>query len=250
MNQRVHNVSKWRLIPEGTGVAYSIGKPRTVILEVNAPQETQLWIVQEREAILDNPERVSDEEAGRATPPGYDAYEATDAARFNAGGPVTFLGLVRGRDRLEFGVDGAFQLVAIGGPVYAFTHDGEDIATRILAPEIYTRIANRRQRNPHLEMIEYQMRVNQQRFQDELRAESERRIKEAVDGIKATYAPQRDQRAPADRSWPPRVPEAVVEGDAAGDADGAAERPVEAGAEPDEGKARKGRKGKAESDQS
>lgn len=193
MNQRIHNLSKWRHVPEGEGVHFFGDRPRVVILEVNCPAEVCFYIRQDRDAILNDPERISDEEAGRLR-----ADDVGVKASDEADDPVSFIAVVKGRDRLEFAVDGAFDLIVEGGPAYIFSADGQDIATRIIAPVIFTRIANRRQRNPHLEMMEYQMRLNVQRMQEQLKQESERRI-QALERKLESYAPQRDERAPPER---------------------------------------------------
>lgn len=189
MNQRVHNLSKWRFVPEGQLVRYGLDKARTVVLEVNCPSEVAFYVIQDRSAVLNDPERLSDEAAGRLRPDTVGPQPDGDNRL------ISFVGLCKGRDRLEFAVDGAFDLVVEGGPAYVFSADGLDIATEITAPVIFTRIANRRQRNPHLEMMEYQMRLNQERMIAELEAEQARRL-DALEKRLESYVPQRDIRAP------------------------------------------------------
>lgn len=181
MNQRVFNLAKWRFMRDGSAMTFSNTKRRTVILDVNAPDEVRFYVVQDPEAVRNNPERLSDQEAGRESS-GDDADDKQD---------LTFVGLVKGRDRLEFAVDGAFDLVVEGGGAYVYSADGQDIATRIVAPLIFTRIANRRARNPHLELIQYQMRLNMERMQDQLAEELERREKAFAERLE-TYAAQRN----------------------------------------------------------
>lgn len=196
MNQRVHNLSKWRFLAEGELLHFGVEKARTVILEVNAPDEVRLYVCQSKEAVERSPERLAEQQAGRWVPP----IESDEEGPLGGKGfVVTFVGLARGRERFEFAVDGAFDLCSQGGSVYVFSADGQDIATRIAAPIIYTRIANRRQRNPHMEMMEYQMRLNQERLQAVLVEEAERRIN-ALERRLESYAPQRDQRAPPERT--------------------------------------------------
>lgn len=192
MNQRIHNLSKWRFLPEGEALHFSGRAQRTVVVDVNCPQEVCFYIRQDPEDERLDPERERDEEAGRVAQ-GDSALGR--AASDDDGGSVSFIAVCKGRDRLEFGVDGSFDLLTEGGSAYVFSHDGVDIATRVIAPVIFTRIANRRQRNPHLEMMEYQMRLNQQRFMDGVRAEVERRVG-ALERKEEEYVPQRDIRAP------------------------------------------------------
>lgn len=201
MAQRIHNLSKWRYIAEGTSWFFSNPKRRTVILDVNCPDAVQFYIVQDRADVEANPERLMDLAAGRS--PGFPEPEIDNLKVVDHDGVVrtpntvlSFVGRVVGRDTLEFAVDGAFELVPYGGAAYVFSTDGQFIATRIAAPVIFTRIANRRQRNPHLEMIEYQQRLNMNRMQAQMEAEIERRVS-AVERRMETYAPQRDQRTPA-----------------------------------------------------
>lgn len=221
MNQRIHNLSKWRFLEEGHAMHYPGRAQRTVIVDVNCPDEVCFYIRQDAEDVLADPEIQTDEAFGRRG-----GREAAAAAA-EAGGSLVFIAVCKGRDRLEFAVDGPFDLVVEGGSAYVFSTDGQDIATRIVAPEIYTRIANRRQRNPHLEMIQYQMRLNQERFQRQLEDESKRRI-EALEKRLETYAPQRDIRAPAERVGGEERRDGLSEGNVDADA-------VDPPAPPDDG---------------
>lgn len=191
MTIRVHNVTKWIHLPEGNALTFPQDKPRTVILEVNCPQETAFYIRQDREAVESDPERIADKEAGRRR--SFEFSEDEDAE-----GILTFIGLVTGRERIEFGVSGPFELLAEGGGCYVYTADGLQMETHVVAPVIFTRIANRKQRNPHLEMIQYQMRINQQRFEEQMRSDMLTQLENIKKGM-ASYAPQRDIRAPAER---------------------------------------------------
>jgi len=202
MAQRIHNLSKWVYLPEGSSYSFDIERPRTVILDVNCPGEVSFYVAQDFGTT--EQDRI-DLEGGRLStlPSQDDNYRRSD---------LTFIALVKGRDRLEFGVDGAFTLAVEGGGAYIFTTDGQDIATRVEAPEIFTRIANRRQRNPHLEMLEYRTRLNQERFAAQLRDESERRIKLLEDKL-ASFKPQRDQVAPDHLLGKPEGRPSDVQGD-------------------------------------
>lgn len=222
MAQRIHNLSKWRVVEEGQSMSFVGKKQRTVVLDVNCPDPVQFYVIQEREQVEENPERVNDMEAGRndgilvgsdddALNP--DTFFGGEAERLRK--VVWFLGRAVGLDKFEFAVDGPFELVPVGGPAYVFTVDGQDISTKIVAPVIFTRIANRRARNPHLEMIEYQAKLNLQRMQAQMEAEIDRRMKD----VEKRYAPQRVTVTP---------PERVGKAAAGKGADGAENRPSEA----------------------
>lgn len=195
MNQRIHNLSKWRFLPEGRSIRYPGRAQRTVIVEVNCPQEVAFYIAQDFREVAADPERIREEEAGRLVPADIDASDGSVGGLELDERPIQFLGLCKGRDSLEFAVDGAFDLLVEGGPAYVFSADGQDLATRIVAPMIFTRIANRRQRNPHLEMMQYQMKLNQERLQAQLLEEMARR-EAALEERLESYAAQRDERAP------------------------------------------------------
>lgn len=204
MTQRIHSLSKWQSLDEGKAVDFVLDKARTVVLEVNAPQEVALY-VQEKEC---RPQ---------------------------------FLALVKGRERVEFGVERAFKIIADGGPVWLYTFDGQETGFVVESPYIFTRIADRKQRNPHQELVEYQMRENIRRMGEQLARESERRLAEVEAKLRKAYAPKRDQRAFAE---PVRPASAELEGNpAAGTASD--DRGAAGGAASDARKS--GGKGKAQS---
>lgn len=192
MGQRIHNLAKWTFLEEGSALHYANPRRRTVILEVNSPDEVCYYVQQDLEDVRDNPERVVDRLAGRTRegPPPEEADQELSSRSPDRA--VSFLGVAKGRDRFEFAVDGAFSLLVDGGSTYVYTADSQDIATRIVAPVIFTRIANRRARNPELERMQFMMRVNQQRMFDELNAEMDRRTAALKQELE-TYAPDRYQ---------------------------------------------------------
>lgn len=129
MTQRLFDVNKWTLLEEGKVLRYPSAKPREVKLEVNAPGDSELSYVSDS-------------------------------------GEVKFLALVRGRDRVEFHTDGRFGLTVQGNDCYIYTVDGIDISTTILDPVIFTRIVERRARNPEFVAMELRMMQNIQRRLD------------------------------------------------------------------------------------
>lgn len=183
----MHNLSKWRFLREGEGINFDNPRRRLVSLEVNCPDRVAFYVVQDLEQIERNPELLEDVELGRGR-------QGDPVEEVKGGRGVVFIGTALGRDRFEFNVDGAFELVVHGGNAYVYSADSQEIAAHIVAPIVFTRIANRRQRNPHLEMIEYQMRLNQARFQQELREEADRRMRD----LEGRYAAQRGERTAPD----------------------------------------------------
>lgn len=138
--QRLFNVTKWRRLCEGQAVPFPSERPRVVRLEVNAPRAVGLYI-------LDVPS-----------------------------GEMVFLARCEGRDTVEFHVGGAFSLVA-DGEVYLYTPQGETIHHVNEDPEIYTRITERRQRNPELDAIARAMNLNIERRLAAQRDEFNERIR-------------------------------------------------------------------------
>lgn len=197
MGQRIFNLSKWRSVAEGDALFFANDRPqRTIVLHVNSPEKVQLYVVQDAEALHQNPERKADEEAGRGDEPEEQKVRPTAYAAIGksvdglSGRRVQFLALVEGLDTIEFAVDGAFDLVPVGGDINCHSADGLDVTTRVIAPLIFTKVWDRRPRNRQLEMIEYRQRVNQERFRQDLIAEMDRREK-ALDAKAEKYAQDR-----------------------------------------------------------
>lgn len=176
MSQRIHNLTKWRSLKDGDAIAFDNPKPRTVIIDVNCPSEVRFYVQQDLETLRTDEERLRDHAAGRVPSGDGDDRE------------ISFVGVCKGRDRLEFSVSGAFELLVDGGEAYIHSAEGQDTATRVVAPVIFTKIANRRARNPHLEMIQYEMRRNQEAFFASMQAEADRRAKALEEGFEAYAA--------------------------------------------------------------
>lgn len=160
---RLHNLTKWSKIPQGESVRFASPKPRTVTLDVNTPYECLLWIEQ-FPADLD-PELITDMEAGRTT-------HGTDVTNENG---EQFLARVRGRDQIEFAVQGEFIIRVEGSDAWIYSTDGQDTFTRIPVPVVFTKIALRKDRNRHLEMIEFTAKQNMRRMEAAMKTELERR---------------------------------------------------------------------------
>lgn len=196
MGQRLGNLDKWEpLAGDGkSGVSFP-GGPRPVTLEVNAPERTALYVEYEVPK-LDADGNVR----------GFDLKEQ-------------FLALVEGRDKVEFTVGGDFTLFADKDCLY-YTGDDQETHNVVIAPVIFTRIANRKERNPNMEMMEFKMRLNIERRMQALEREAMLRRKDEVN----RYAPRRSTVTP---------PELVSDEPADGEAQPAelsAAAPAEAGA--------------------
>lgn len=189
MSQRMFNLSKWSVIRDGEELYYDNRKIRQVVLDVNSSDDVRLYISQASDQVENSPQALEDDAAGRRPNPG----------QVSAADTVRFLALVRGRDRVEFTVEGPFALLAEGGDCFVYTVDGMDAATRVTAPLIYTRIANRKDRNPHLDMLMRQSKLNELRMLQRLEGEIERRLA-ARDAEKESYVEQRKIAAPSGRA--------------------------------------------------
>lgn len=128
--QRLFNINKWVVLSEGKAIQFKDERPRVVRVEVNAPEAAILYIVQGSKS------RKED---------------------------CRFLARVLGRDTLEFHVSGSFSLHVEGAPLSYYSVDGDNIAFVDEAPEIYTRIHERRARNPELEYMQWKMQENMER---------------------------------------------------------------------------------------
>lgn len=132
--QRLFNLSKWAVLEEGKAISFNGSKPRLVRLEVNAPGECFLYVSQENDARVD-----SDPE-------------------------VNFLARVVGRDTVEFHVGGGgFTLMVEGGSCNVYTIDGDDPSFVNLTPTVFTKLVERRARNPEFERMAQIMQLNVER---------------------------------------------------------------------------------------
>ena len=176
MVQRLFNIDKWTTLREGEYFSLAADRVRTIRLEVNAPQRVQLF------AIGDNDLSIG------------------------------FLATVEGRDTIEFVARGPISVSVEGGAVDVYSVDGEDISVEIVAPKIFTKIMERRRRNPELEAIVFQMNANMERRlaiqADDLRRlltnrENARAALEAARGVPvgdASKPPPDDQPGTSDPS--------------------------------------------------
>lgn len=120
--QRHFNLENWTELAQGEALAFPGKRPRRVNLAVNSPGETLLYV------------------------------DYGD-------GPV-FLARVIGREDIEFAVPGAFDLMADASSCRVFSVDGDNPSIVIPDAVTFTKIAERRPRNPELEHMQYLMMQN------------------------------------------------------------------------------------------
>lgn len=174
--QKLFNVDKWTRLIEGDAIQFANPKARNVRLEVNAPVETALYYI--------------DTETGE----------------------TYFLALVKGRDTLEFGTIGPYSITLQTGECSIYTADGTDISQTVVAPVIFTKIMERRRRNPELEYIAATMQRNMERRLEQQAVELENLFaRRAADAAALAAAPRvpdgvGSEPAPSGRADPPSTP--------------------------------------------
>lgn len=147
--QRMFNLDKWRVVAEGEMISFSGDRPRTVRLEVNCEDRTKFYV----------------EEHG---------FEPA------------FLAVVEGRDALEFSANGPFDLLVMGGTAAVYTADGDDWSVSEVDGETFTRIVERKVRNPELELMMYQAQQNAEARFAAQSEELERRLTARYSAMAAT----------------------------------------------------------------
>lgn len=158
--QRMFNLSKWAELGEGQSIWFPSTRPRVVRMDVNAPGDARLYVVQE-------------------------------------GGEPAFLARVVGRDVLEFFVEGAFGLVTEGSTVNVYTIDGDNWAYEDPDPIVFTRVTERRPRNLELEYITMMMSQNVEKRLASQAREMERRFEQRLASVRV---PQSSSGPPASRA--------------------------------------------------
>lgn len=183
--QRLTNVDKWFILESGKTLNFENPLPRKVRLEVNAEGDARLYYV-------------------------------------DGNGETTFLALVRGRDVIEFYNHGEFGVMADGVDVWLYTIDGEDVSFEIPEAETFTKLVERRTRNPEVEMMQYMMKQNMQAMLDAQRSEMEQLLNRRDAAARAAAekpAPSGDGEAAGKQSEPPKPSGSTVKPDKADDGD-------------------------------
>lgn len=151
--QRMFNLSKWRVVTEGEMIRFESSHPRTVRLEVNSPDRAKLLLHEEER-------------------------------------DPCFLAVVNGRDAIEFSADGTFEITVTGSDVYFYTAEGDDWSVEPVDGRTFTRIVERRSRNPEMELMMHMAMTNMERRLDQQAAELERRFeRRAATGHDGTARP-------------------------------------------------------------
>lgn len=136
--QRLTNIDKWRCVEAGKAMNFENDAVRRIRLDVNAPTEVSLF------------------------------YATGD-------GEVYFLARVVGRDVIEFATHGGtFSITVEDGDCWVYTIDGEDVSFSVPDAVVFTKLFERRARNPEVEMMAHAMRENTRRMMEQQANELER----------------------------------------------------------------------------
>ncbi|QCS37266.1 hypothetical protein [Tortoise microvirus 77] len=138
---KVGDLNRWKKLKPGGALELRSDKQRQVRLEVNVDQPTQVM-----------------------------ALRGTD---------LTLLGVVMGMDVIEFVTDGPTEVVfSTEGEVFYFTRDGDSEALDLLEEVSFATLANRRARNPEMELMFFKMNQNIERRLAIQADDFERRLQE------------------------------------------------------------------------
>lgn len=137
------DMSAWRPLEAGEVMEYRSRRPRPVKLEVNSDRPVALMIAIE-------------------------------------GAPPQLLALVHGRETVAFVVAGQYQLMHLteGATVWLYSADGTMVHRPNVIEEAFTRIHERKARDPELEYMMYSMNKNFERRMAQHAAELERKYGE------------------------------------------------------------------------
>ncbi|QCS37272.1 hypothetical protein [Tortoise microvirus 78] len=138
---KVGDLNRWKQLKLGDALALNSDRQRQVRLEVNVDQPTQVM-----------------------------AVRGTD---------VVLLGVVMGMDVIEFVTDGPTEVAfTTEGQVFYFTRDGDSEALDLVEEVSFATLANRRARNPQVELMFYKMNQNMERRLAQQADDFERRMAE------------------------------------------------------------------------
>lgn len=157
--QKIGDLATWLHMPPESEVEFTVNRPRPVTLQVNAPGETRLYLA-------------------------------------DGDGELRFLAHVCGRDQIEFLARGPFRLLTSDRECFIRSDDSTTIHAVVEAPESFTKVMNRRHRNPELEAM---MRAMKSNFDRQLAKQAEH-AEQLIQRSIAAFAPQ-----PAPAAVPARV---------------------------------------------
>lgn len=177
--QRLHNITKWTHVQNGGAMNFEDERERRIRLDVNAAGKASLFYV-------------------------------------DGDGETTLLGLVEGRDVIEFQTHGgSFSIAVEDSDVWVFTIDGENVSFSIPDAQTFTKLVERRTRNPETEMMQYMMQRNFEKMVEQQRDELVRVLDQrdkALAAATAKPAPASDDKPSAAKPEPAK-PAAVDGGD-------------------------------------
>lgn len=148
---KLDSLSRWLRLPAGDVLTLKGDAQRRIRLQVNSPKRISLWIV-------------------------------------NDHGEPTFLASPVGRDVVEFAAGGDVRLTTDDDDVYVYTAESEPTFTIFEDAEIFTKIAERRARNPDLEYLMQQQQINMDRRMSVLAGELNNRVNEAYEAGRMAHA--------------------------------------------------------------
>lgn len=140
-------------------------------------------------------------------------------------GDLQFLARVDGFQTLEFYAEGNVKVNLDGGDVWWMCAESEPTFIEVADPIIFTKLADRRHRNPELEEVMYRMQLNVERRlaqqADEFAAAFERRRKEIQNEVNDAGAAASASGAPeAEQEPEPAEPGQEAGGGAGGEQPG------------------------------
>lgn len=156
---KIPSLNHWQLLPDGESVNFEHSvESRRVRLDVNAAGTAQVY-------------------------------------HTDGNGELTFLGLVTGRDVIEFATiaDTSFAIRTVGADLWFYSVDGADFSFDRAESRSFTQLVERRQRNPEIEYMQYMMQANMNRMMEKQRDELER----LFDRRSAAFAAAADKSAAA-----------------------------------------------------
>lgn len=126
-------------------------------------------------------------------------------------GKERFLATVDRCDTIEFYAEGVVEVVTTDENVFVHTAEHEPTHIRVTDPVIFTRIANRKARNPDLEHMMHLMHVNLEKRLARAEADADLRVKAAISAanqaVHEAPAPAKPKaKKPAKETVPPAPP--------------------------------------------
>lgn len=107
----------------------------------------------------------------------FNTSDATHLAVIDHKGAERFLGVINGHEAVEFTTEGSVEILATTeGEVWWYSKDGDPEAMELVHEVPFTRVMQRRARNPELELMMYKMNQNIERRMQAMQAEVDARV--------------------------------------------------------------------------